>query len=176
MGTRDGRPQVGILMGSDSDWDTMEGAAERLASFEITYEVQVLSAHRAPKATALYAQTARRRGLSVIIAGAGGAAHLAGVVASFTTLPVIGVPVPSTSLQGMDALLSTVQMPAGVPVATVATGRAGAENAGILAAQILSLKSRALRQRLEKFKLELTQSVEGNNLRLQRKLFPDRAD
>jgi phosphoribosylaminoimidazole carboxylase PurE protein len=176
MATRDGRPQVGILMGSDTDWDTMEGAAERLTTFEITYEVQVLSAHRAPKATAQYAQTARRRGLNVIIAGAGGAAHLAGVLASFTTLPVIGVPVASTSLQGMDALLATVQMPAGVPVATVATGRAGAENAAILAVQILAIKSRVLRQRLEKFKLELTQSVEGKNLRLQRKLFPDRAD
>jgi phosphoribosylaminoimidazole carboxylase PurE protein len=173
MATRDGKPLVGILMGSDSDWDTMEGAADRLASFEIAYEVQVLSAHRSPKATGQYAQTARRRGLNVIIAGAGGAAHLAGVVASYTTLPVIGVPVASTSLNGMDSLLATVQMPAGVPVATVATGRAGAENAGILAAQILSLKSRALRQRLEKFKVELTQSVEGKNLRLQRKLFPE---
>ena len=173
MATRDGKPLVGILMGSDSDWDTMEGAADRLAGFEIPYEVQVLSAHRSPKATGQYAQTARRRGINVIIAGAGGAAHLAGVVASYTTLPVIGVPVPSTSLQGLDSLIATVQMPAGVPVATVATGRAGAENAGILAAQILSLKSRALRQRLEKFKVELTQSVEGKNLRLQRKLFPE---
>jgi 5-(carboxyamino)imidazole ribonucleotide mutase len=173
MATGDGKPLVGILMGSDSDWDTMEGAAKRLEDFDIPYEVQVLSAHRSPKATGQYAQTARKRGLNVIIAGAGGAAHLAGVVASYTTLPVIGVPVPSTSLNGMDSLLATVQMPSGVPVATVATGRAGAENAGILAAQILSLKSRPIRQRLEKFKVELTQSVEGKNTRLQRKLFPE---
>ena len=176
MGLRDGRPQVGIVMGSDSDWDTMEGAAERLKEFEIEFEVQVLSAHRSPKAVMQYAQTARRRGLYVMIAGAGGAAHLAGVVAAHTTLPVIGVPVPSTSLQGLDALLATVQMPAGVPVATVAIGRSGAENAAILAAQILSLRSRPLRQRLERFKADLAKSVEGKNLRLQRKVFPEAAD
>lgn len=176
MALRDGRPQVGIVMGSDSDWDTMEGAAERLKEFEIEFEVQVLSAHRSPKAVMQYAQTARRRGLYVMIAGAGGAAHLAGVVAAHTTLPVIGVPVPSTSLQGLDALLATVQMPAGVPVATVAIGRSGAENAAILAAQILSLRSRPLRQRLERFKAELAESVEGKNLRLQRKVFPEAAD
>ncbi|HYR95140.1 MAG TPA: AIR carboxylase family protein, partial [Candidatus Binatus sp.] len=111
MAIRDGRPLVGIVMGSDSDWDTMEGAAERLKEFEIEFEIQVLSAHRSPKAVMQYAQTARRRGLFVMIAGAGGAAHLAGVVAASTTLPVIGVPVPSTSLQGLDALLATVQMP-----------------------------------------------------------------
>ena len=166
MAVRDGRPQVGILMGSDSDWDTMEGAAERLASFEIPYEVQVVSAHRSPKAVMQYAQTARRRGLAVIIAGAGGAAHLGGVVAAYTTLPVIGVPVASTPLQGFDALLATVQMPGGVPVATVAIGRAGAENAAVLAAQILALRSRPLRERLERFKTELAESVEGKNLRL----------
>ena len=170
MAVRDGRPQVGILMGSDSDWDTMEGAAERLASFEIPYEVQVVSAHRSPKAVMQYAQTARRRGLAVIIAGAGGAAHLGGVVAAYTTLPVIGVPVASTPLQGFDALLATVQMPGGVPVATVAIGRAGAENAAVLAAQILALRSRPLRERLERFKTELAESVEGKNLRLQRKI------
>ena len=176
MALRDGRPQVGIVMGSDSDWDTMEGAAESLKEFEIDFEVQVLSAHRSPKAVMQYAQTARRRGMFVMIAGAGGAAHLAGVVAANTTLPVIGVPVPSTSLQGLDALLATVQMPTGVPVATVAIGRSGAENAGILAVQILSIRSRALRQRLERFKAELAESVEGKNLRLQRKVFPEAAD
>ncbi len=176
MAGREGRPQVGIVMGSDSDWDTMEGAAERLQSFELEFEVQVMSAHRSPKAVMRYAQTARRRGLGVVIAGAGGAAHLAGVVAAHTTLPVIGVPVVSGGLGGFDALLATVQMPPGVPVATVAIGRGGAENAAILAAQILSLKSRALRQRLERFKAELAESVEGKNLRLQRKLFPDVAD
>ena len=176
MAVRDGRPQVGILMGSDSDWDTMEGAAERLASFEIPYEVQVVSAHRSPKAVMQYAQTARRRGLAVIIAGAGGAAHLGGVVAAYTTLPVIGVPVASTPLQGLDALLATVQMPGGVPVATVAIGRSGAENAGVLAAQILALRSRPLRERLERFKTELAESVEGKNLRLQRKISPESND
>ena len=176
MSVRDGRPQVGIVMGSDSDWDTMEGATERLGSFEIEFEVQVMSAHRTPKAVMQYASSARRRGLAVIIAGAGGAAHLAGVIAAHTTLPVIGVPVATSSLNGLDALLATVQMPPGVPVATVAIGRGGAENAAILATQMLSLKSRALRQRLERFKAELAQSVEGKNLRLQRKLFPDLAE
>ena len=173
MAGHDGRPQVGIVMGSDSDWETMEGAAERLAAFEIPYEVQVVSAHRSPKAVMQYAQSARRRGLGVIIAGAGGAAHLGGVVAAYTTLPVIGVPVASTPLQGLDALLATVQMPGGVPVATVAIGRSGAENAGVLAAQILALRSRALRERLERFKMELAESVEGKNLRLQRKISPE---
>ena len=176
MAVRDGRPQVGIVMGSDSDWDTMEPAAERLRGFEILYEVQVMSAHRSPKAVMQYASTARRRGLGVIIAGAGGAAHLAGVVAAYTTLPVIGVPVGTSALNGMDALLATVQMPPGVPVATVAIGRGGAENAAILAAQILSVGHRALRQRLEAFKAELAESVVGKNLRLQRKIAPESAD
>lgn len=176
MTTRDGRPQVGVLMGSDSDWETMEGAAERLKHFEIDFEVQVLSAHRSPKAVMQYAQTARRRGLAVLIAGAGGAAHLAGVIAAHTTLPVIGVPVATSALNGMDALLSTVQMPPGVPVATVAIGRGGAENAAILAVQMLALKSRPLRERLERFKTELAESVAGKNIRLQRKVFPEAGD
>jgi len=176
MTTRDGRPQVGIVMGSDSDWDTMEGAAERLKYFEIDFEIQVLSAHRSPKAVMQYALTARRRGLAVVIAGAGGAAHLAGVVAAHTTLPVIGVPVATSALNGMDALLATVQMPPGVPVATVAIGRGGAENAAILAVQMLALKSRPLRDRLERFKAELAESVEGKNIRLQRKVFPEAGD
>ncbi len=176
MAGRDGAPLVGILMGSDSDWETMEPAAERLRAFEIPFEVQVASAHRSPKVVTQYAERARRRGLGVLIAAAGGAAHLAGVVAALTTLPVIAVPVASTPLQGLDALLAMVQMPAGVPVATVAIGRAGAENAAILAAQILALKSRPLRERLERFKKELAESVEGKNLRLQRKLFPESGD
>ncbi len=176
MATRDGRPLVGILMGSDSDWDTMEAAAQRLTAFEIPHEVQVMSAHRTPKAVMHYAQSARRRGLGAVIVGAGGAAHLAGVVAAWTTIPVIGVPVSTTSLNGMDALLATVQMPAGVPVATVAIGRAGAENAAILATQILSLRNRAVRARLERFKVELAESVEGKNMRLQRKISPDNPD
>src|SRR5437879_9548415 len=169
MAVRDGRPQVGIVMGSDSDWDTMEGAAERLQAFEIEFEVQVMSAHRSPKTVMQYAQTARRRGIAVLIAGAGGAAHLAGVVAAHTTLPVSGVPVAAGGLGGLDALLATVQMPPGVPVATVALGRGGAENAAVLAEPSLSLKDRALRQRLERFKAELADSVEGNDLRQPRK-------
>jgi phosphoribosylaminoimidazole carboxylase PurE protein len=176
MTGRDGRPQVGIVMGSDSDWDTMEGAAERLKHFEVDFEIQVLSAHRSPKAVMQYAQTARRRGLAVVIAGAGGAAHLAGVIAAHTTLPVIGVPVATSALNGMDALLATVQMPPGVPVATVAIGRGGAENAAILAVQMLALKSRPLRDRLERFKGELAESVAGKNIRLQRKVFPEAGD
>src|SRR5262247_3937541 len=124
MATSEGKMQVGIVMGSDSDWETMEAAAERLDSFEITYEVQVMSAHRSPKTVMQYAQGARRRGLSVIIAGAGAAAHLAGVVAAHTTIPVIGVPVTS-ALLGLDSLLSTAQMPGGIPVATFAIGKAG---------------------------------------------------
>jgi phosphoribosylaminoimidazole carboxylase PurE protein len=176
LAAHDGRPQVGIVMGSDSDWETMEAAAERLKHLEIDYEVQVMSAHRSPKLVRQYAESARRRGIAVLIAGAGGAAHLAGVVAAHTTLPVIGVPVATGGLGGLDALLATVQMPPGVPVATVAIGRGGAENAAILAAQILALKNRALRQRLERFKAELAESVVGKNLRLQRKLFPESPD
>src|SRR5262249_50440474 len=176
MAGRDGKPQVGILMGSDSDWDTLEPAADRLRSFEIEHEVNVLSAHRSPKALIKYVQTARRRGIGVLIAGAGGAAHLAGVVAAHTVLPVIGVPVGGSALNGLDALLATVQMPAGVPVATVAIGKGGAENAAILAAQILALRNRPLRERLERFKAELEEGVGGKNLRLQRKLFPERPD
>jgi phosphoribosylaminoimidazole carboxylase PurE protein len=176
MATRDGRVLVGIVMGSDSDWETMEAAAQRLAAFEIPYEAQVMSAHRTPKTVMQYAQSARRRGLGAVIVGAGGAAHLAGVVAAWTTIPVIGVPVATTALNGLDALLATVQMPAGVPVATVAIGRAGAENAAILAVQILALRNRPLRAKLERFKVELAASVEGKNLRLQRKLSPDNPD
>ena len=153
MAGRDGAPLVGILMGSDSDWETMEPAADRLRAFEIPFEVQVVSAHRSPKTVAHYAERARRRGLGVLIAAAGGAAHLAGVVAASTTLPVIGV-----------------------PVATVAIGRAGAENAAVLAAQILAVRHRALRERLERFKKELAESVEGKNLRLQRKISPESSD
>ena len=171
-----GQPLVGIIMGSDSDWEALEPAAKRLKAFDIPCEVQVMSAHRSPAVVAEYATSARKRGLGVIIAAAGAAAHLAGVIAAHTTLPVIGVPVATSSLNGLDALLATVQMPPGVPVATVAIGRGGAENAAILAAQMLSLRSRALRQRLERFKAELAQSVEGKNLRLQRKLFPDLAE
>jgi len=160
MAGRDGRPQVGIVMGSDSDWDTMEAATERLRTFEIEFEVQVMSAHRTPKAVTQYASSARRRGLGVIIAGAGGAAHLAGVIAAHTSLPVIGVPIDSSPLLGLDALLATAMMPGGVPVATVAVGKGGARNAGILAAQILALGDASLERRLLDYRAFLGASVE----------------
>jgi 5-(carboxyamino)imidazole ribonucleotide mutase len=151
----------------------MEPAAKRLRAFEIAFEVQVMSAHRSPAVVAEYASGARKRGLAVIIAGAGGAAHLAGVVAAHTTLPVIGVPVASSSLSGLDALLATVQMPSGIPVATVAIG--GAENAAILAAQILGVRDAAIQQRLENYKAELAEGVKQKNLRLQKKVDPGHA-
>jgi phosphoribosylaminoimidazole carboxylase PurE protein len=159
-------PIVGILMGSDSDWEVMSAAGARLAQFDVPYEAQVLSAHRVPAKTAAYATSARDRGIRVIIAGAGAAAHLAGVVAAHTTLPVIGVPLDATGLRGLDALLATVQMPAGVPVATVTIGKAGAANAAILAAQILALADPALVKRLEEFKAEMARQVEAKNARL----------
>src|SRR5713101_6675942 len=170
------KPQVSIVMGSDSDLEIMHEAGKALDEFGIAYELDVTSAHRSPDRTAEYARKAAGRGLSVVIAGAGGAAHLAGVVAAHTTLPVIGVPVVSGALGGLDALLATVQMPPGVPVATVAIGRGGAENAAILAVQILAVKNRALRHRLERLKAELAASVEGKNIRLRRKLFPESPD
>jgi phosphoribosylaminoimidazole carboxylase PurE protein len=160
--------KVGILMGSDSDWEVMSAAAKRLGAFGIPHEVMVTSAHRAPRKTAEYAAGAEKRGLQVVIAGAGVAAHLAGVVAAHTTLPVIGVPLESGSLRGIDALLSTVQMPPGVPVATVAVGKAGAENAAILAAQILALGDAALARKLREFKADLERQVEEKNARLQK--------
>lgn len=135
---------VGIIMGSTSDWDTMKHACEILDELQVPYEKKVVSAHRTPDYMFEYAETARNRGLKVIIAGAGGAAHLPGMVAAKTTLPVIGVPVQSKALNGMDSLLSIVQMPGGVPVATVAIGKAGAVNAGLLAAQILSISNEEL--------------------------------
>jgi 5-(carboxyamino)imidazole ribonucleotide mutase len=142
-------PQVGVIMGSDSDWPTMTAAAGALAEFNVPYEVRVVSAHRTPKAMLEYAATAADRGLRVIIAGAGGAAHLPGMVASATVLPVIGVPVPLRHLDGLDSLLSIVQMPAGVPVATVSIG--GARNAGLLAVRMLAASDPALRQRMAQF-------------------------
>src|SRR5436309_1778977 len=133
------KPLISIVMGSDSDLEIMREAGKALEEFGIAYEIDVTSAHRSPDRTAEFARSAAGRGIRVIIAGAGGAAHLAGVIAAHTTLPVIGVPIPSTSLNGMDSLLATVQMPAGIPVATVAIGKPGATNAGILAAQILGV-------------------------------------
>jgi phosphoribosylaminoimidazole carboxylase PurE protein len=164
MATR--KPLVSIVMGSDSDLDVMNEAARALDEFGIAYEIDVTSAHRSPDRTADYARKAAARGVRVIIAGAGGAAHLAGVIAAHTTLPVIGVPIPSTSLNGLDSLLAIVQMPAGIPVATVAIGKPGATNAGILAAQILALSSAALARKLEAHKEKLANSVEEKSRKL----------
>ena len=157
-------PLVGILMGSDSDRPTMKGAADALQEFGIASETRVLSAHRTPDEVADYARSAHTRGLRVIIAGAGGAAHLAGVVAAHTPLPVIGVPIESQSLKGLDSLLSIVQMPAGVPVATVAIG--GARNAGLLAVQILATADSKLLERFVRFKARLADEARAKNSRL----------
>src|SRR6266571_3964521 len=154
------KPLVSIVMGSDSDLEIMREAAKALDGFGIPYEIDVTSAHRSPDRTAEYARNAAGRGISVLIAGAGGAAHLAGVIAAHTTLPVIGVPIPSTSLNGLDALLAMVQMPAGIPVATVAIGKPGATNAGILAAQILATSDPALAKKLFTYKEKLALGVE----------------
>jgi phosphoribosylaminoimidazole carboxylase PurE protein len=155
-----GKPIIGIVMGSASDGPIMEEAATILERFQVPYEMIVASAHRSPERTREYARTAQERGLQIIIAGAGGAAHLAGSIAAETVLPVIGVPIDSSPLQGMDALLATVQMPAGVPVATMAVGKAGAKNAAILAIQILSLHQPELQRKLEEYKKELARQVE----------------
>ena len=155
----DFRPRVGIVMGSDSDLDRMRPCAQLLDEFRIAHEIRVISAHRTPDTAHEYATTAAERGLGVIIAAAGGAAHLAGVLASLTPLPVIGVPIQTSSLGGLDSLLSTVQMPTGVPVATVAIGKAGPVNAAILAAQILAGADPDLRQKVVRHKARLAQKV-----------------
>ena len=152
-------PLVGIIMGSKSDWETMRHAAETLDQLGVPHETRVVSAHRTPKRLYDYAHSARERGLKVIIAGAGGAAHLPGMAASMTTLPVLGVPVETKSLKGMDSLLSIVQMPAGVPVGTLAIGKAGAINAALLAASILATGDAMLAERLEKHRSDQTASV-----------------
>ena len=152
-------PIVGIIMGSQSDWETMRAAAEILDELGIPHETRIVSAHRTPKRLYDYAESARKRGLQVVIAGAGGAAHLPGMVAAMTTLPVFGVPVESHALKGQDSLLSIVQMPAGVPVGTLAIGRAGATNAALLAASVLSLNDAALADRLEEWRQRKTESV-----------------
>ena len=160
------KPVVSIVMGSDSDLEIMREAGKALEGFGIAYEIDVTSAHRSPDRTAEYARRAAGRGIRVIIAGAGGAAHLAGVIAAHTTLPVIGVPIPSTSLNGMDSLLATVQMPAGIPVATVAIGKPGATNAGILAAQILGVVDSEIAKKLEAHKEKLAAGVEEKSRKL----------
>jgi 5-(carboxyamino)imidazole ribonucleotide mutase len=157
---------VSIVMGSDSDLEIMREAGKALDEFAIGYEMDITSAHRAPDKTADFARKAAGRGIQVIIAGAGGAAHLAGVIAAHTTLPVIGVPIPSTSLNGMDSLLATVQMPAGIPVATVAIGKAGATNAGILAAQMIGLGNAGIAGKLVAHKEKLARGVEEKSRKL----------
>jgi 5-(carboxyamino)imidazole ribonucleotide mutase len=152
-------PLVGVIMGSTSDWDTMRHAVEILERFDVAHEARVVSAHRTPALLTEYATTAETRGLQVIIAGAGGAAHLPGMVAAQTTLPVLGVPVQSKALSGLDSLLSIVQMPGGIPVATLAIGTAGATNAGLLAVSILATSRPQLRERLHAFRAQQTQSV-----------------
>ena len=156
---------VGILMGSDSDWPVMKAAAEALNEFGLKSEAKVISAHRTPRDLEQYASSARERGLRVIIAGAGGAAHLPGVTAAFTTLPVIGVPILGKALDGMDSLLAIVQMPSGVPVATVAIG--GARNAGLLATQIIATGDAALQTKLADFKLKLRDESRAKNAAMQ---------
>jgi 5-(carboxyamino)imidazole ribonucleotide mutase len=163
-------PRVGILMGSDSDWPKIKAAKEALSEFGVPCEVRVMSAHRTPGLVAEYATTAIQRGLQVIIAAAGGAAHLAGVVAAHTTLPVIGLPVPTEELGGLDSLLSTVQMPGDVPVASMAVGMGGPRNAGLFAVQILATADPNLRAKLAEFKTELAKKVAAKDAKLQEQI------
>jgi 5-(carboxyamino)imidazole ribonucleotide mutase len=160
----DTRPLVAILMGSKSDWETMRHAAETLDRFGVPHEARVLSAHRTPRETAQYVETAEGRGIEVVIAGAGGAAHLAGVAAAHTTLPVLGVPMESASLKGWDSLLATVQMPAGIPVGTLAIGKPGAVNAALLAVAMLSLARPQLREKLRAFRTDQAEKVLAEKL------------
>lgn len=164
----DDRPRVGVIMGSDSDWPVLQAAGEALAEFGVPYEVGVYSAHRTPQRMLDYARSAADRGVRVIIAGAGGAAHLPGMVASATVLPVIGVPVPLRYLDGLDSLLSIVQMPAGVPVATVSVG--GARNAGLLAVRILAASDAGLRDRMARFQSDLEELVLAKDEALRERL------
>jgi len=159
MPSRATEPLVGIIMGSTSDWETMRHAGDMLDKLAVPYETKVVSAHRTPKRLYDYAQSARERGLKVIVAGAGGSAHLPGMAASMTSLPVLGVPVETRSLKGMDSLLSIVQMPAGIPVGTLAIGKAGATNAALLAAAILATSDGQLAARLDRYREEQTSSV-----------------
>jgi phosphoribosylaminoimidazole carboxylase PurE protein len=162
----DGRPKVAIVMGSDSDLPVMKSAVKVMSKFNISFELKVLSAHRTPDAAHKFAETASQRGIKVIIAGAGGAAHLAGVLASRTTVPIIGVPMPTDRAGGIDSLFSIVQMPRGVPVATIGIGSSGAQNAALLAIQILALSDEELKTQLERFRSEMTESVEEADRRV----------
>jgi len=164
---KNAKPLVGIVMGSDSDYSIMSEASKILDQFGVENEVLVTSAHRTPARTQKYVTQARKRGIRVLIAGAGAAAHLAGVVAAETILPVIGVPIGSSPLQGFDSLLSTAQMPGGVSVATMAIGKAGAKNAGLLAVQILALSDANLTRKMEQYKKDMAKEVEAKNRKLQ---------
>jgi phosphoribosylaminoimidazole carboxylase PurE protein len=168
--SQDLRPKVAILMGSDSDLTVMAEAARTLESLDVPYEMEITSAHRTPERTARIVRTAPERGVRVFVVGAGGAAHLAGTVAAHTTLPVLGVPLATSELQGFDALLSTVQMPAGVPVGTLAVGKAGAANAAILAAEILALADPGLGERLAAARREMSAKVEARSEEARKKL------
>jgi len=170
QGMSGAKPVVGIIMGSDSDLPTMQEAVKVLKQFEIPYELGVYSAHRSPHRTAEYVTTAQTRGLKLIIAGAGSSAHLAGVTAAETTLPVIGVPIDSSPLSGFDALLSTVQMPPGVPVATMGVGKSGATNAGLFAVQILALTDEVLAAKLKDYKSQLEKTVAEKSKKVQESL------
>ncbi|HLH40008.1 MAG TPA: 5-(carboxyamino)imidazole ribonucleotide mutase [Bryobacteraceae bacterium] len=158
------KPLVAVIMGSKSDWETMRAATETLAKFGVPHEARVLSAHRSPALTAEYASAAEQRGFEVMIAAAGGAAHLAGVIAAHTVLPVLGVPMESASLKGLDSLLSTVQMPGGIPVGTLAIGKAGATNAALLAIAILANQRPELRQKLHAFRKEQAEKIAKETL------------
>jgi 5-(carboxyamino)imidazole ribonucleotide mutase len=160
----DDKPLVGVIMGSKSDWDTMTHASKTLTEFGVAHETRIVSAHRTPQLLAEYATTAAERGLEVIIAGAGGAAHLPGMAAAYTILPVLGVPIESKTLKGMDSLLSIVQMPAGIPVATLAIGKAGATNAALLAVSILANSRPELREKLRAFREKQTAKVVKDTL------------
>jgi len=160
------KSQVGIVIGSISDREYIMETCKILDFFNIQYELTVCSAHRTPAKAAEYAKNAAKRGLEIIIAGAGAAAHLGGVIASHTVLPVIGIPIPSSELKGVDSLYSTVQMPGGIPVATMAIGKGGAKNAGILAAEILALKNHSLTKKLKEYRKELAEKVEKDNTKL----------
>lgn len=166
-------PVVGIVMGSDSDWPKIKAARAALEEFSIPCEVRVMSAHRTPGIVAEYATTARARGIRVIIAAAGGAAHLAGVIAAHTTLPIIGIPVPTAELGGLDSLLSTVQMPGDIPVASMAVGMGGARNAGLFAVQILAISDTSLMERLVEFKSALVKKIASKDARLQEQIRND---
>jgi len=168
--SNDHSPRVGIVMGSDSDWPKIKAAAGALDEFGIPYEIRVMSAHRTPHIVAEYATSAASRGLSVVIAAAGGAAHLAGVVAAHTTLPVIGLPVPTPALGGLDSLLSTVQMPGDVPVASMAVGMGGPRNAGLFAVQILATADDKLKEKLAEFKKALVKKIAAKDDRLRSEL------